>query len=146
MNSTSISADSSQSFFDQLDQASNEGFSPNLCIAFCDAEFDYPEIVKALSDKNIDLIGATTCGELHNDKTVVKSFTALLMDLPKESYEIVLKPNNGSVFQSAADIGSQAMQRFEKPAVLLYAAGNSVNGELRMMVMLQLFSTQIKLR
>lgn len=129
MKSVSISAQSGQSFIDQLDQAMEKGFAPNLCIAFCDAEFEFPHIVKTLFERDIDLIGATTCGELHNDQTVIKSFTALLVDAPKESYKILLNQNNGSVFQSAAEIGVQVSNTFQNPAVLIYAAGNSVNGD-----------------
>ena len=76
----------------QLDQLRNDGFSPTLAIAFSSLDCDLDALRKLFRQHSIDLLGASTAGEICDELVLDKSVAVLLMDLDRAAYRSWFRP------------------------------------------------------
>lgn len=115
---------------DSIWQSSLEAdFNPTLAICFTDALFDYRYLSAFLTAKNIEVIGATTCGEITNNKVYEKSCSLLLLDIDKKYFKIFIEKLDEKEEQTSQKIAHKALEKFSKPAIITYASKLGVNGD-----------------
>jgi len=105
------------------------GFTPTIAICFSDVNFDYKSLESILSSYDIDSIGTTTCGEIHDKKSNEASCSMLLMELGKDTYHIHLEKFDGDEEATSEKIANIAISKFEDPAIITYASKVGVNGD-----------------
>ncbi len=98
-------------------------FTPTLAFVFSDIKFSISQIQNVFTD--IDLFGATSAGEIINDKFNLGSISALLLDLPRDKYRIFFEKNAAyrQWTASGLSLGSFAKKNFSNPAIVLSAPG-----------------------
>jgi len=106
-----------------------EGFIPTLAICFADATFDFKSLDSLLQSKNIDAIGASTCGEIHDKSFYENSCSVLLLELPKDAYHLEIEKFDGDEELTSEKIARIANNKFSNPAIITYASKVGVNGD-----------------
>ena len=68
-----------------LEQVIDETLKPTLAIIFISIKQDRKAICQLLDSKNIDVFGATSCGEFTNGHQTEGEIAMLLLDLSKDA-------------------------------------------------------------
>lgn len=112
----------------QLDQTISEQFQPTLALVFCSTKFGYSAISQFFTEKNIDMLGCSTAGEIVNDELAEESIVVLLMDMNRDYYSIqTVSYDIDKVYSNSLTIGNFAKDKFENPALVVMSGGISVD-------------------
>ncbi len=131
MKAKSLKAISPTEFKTELDTCMSDGFKPTLAIVFMSFKQDRSAISEILREKDIDLFGATSCGEFINGHQTEGEIAALLLDLPREAYTILFEDiGNRSIKDASAALAQATLQKFINPSLILCSTGVSTSGEL----------------
>lgn len=107
-----------------------EGFMPTLAIVFISIKLDRKAVCEILHSEEIDILGATSCGEFIDGYQDEGSAAILLLDLPRETYGILFQEvKNGTISEAATIVAGAALQKFQKPALIVCSTGSSIDGE-----------------
>jgi hypothetical protein len=113
-----------------LNQAIAGGFKPTLAIIFMSIKHDRNAICKLMDSKNIDVFGATSCGEFIDGLQTEGEIAMLLLDLSKEHYKILFEDIRGrNLGETASGLGSAVSNQFSNPTLILCSTGMTVEGE-----------------
>lgn len=129
MDVKSYSSKNVESFKILLEQDLEKGFNPTLAICFSDANLDYRQLATYITEKNIDVIGATTCGEVHDNICLESTFSILMIELDKSAYHIELVSFEEGEAKASKKIAHVALEKFSQPALLTYASKVGANGD-----------------
>ncbi len=114
----------------QLDQLLTDRFAPTLAIAFGSVDCDLDSLRKLFRQRSIDLLGASTAGEICDELVLDKSVAVLLMDLDRTAYRSWFRPcGQQSTYQVARAGGTYARETFAHPAVIVLSGGLTVDAE-----------------
>lgn len=131
MKAKSLKAISSSEFKTELDTCMSDGFKPTLAIVFMSFKQDRSAISEILREKDIDLFGATSCGEFINGHQTKGEIAALLLDLPREAYTILFEDiGNRSIKDTSGALANKALQKFINPSLILCSTGVTPSAEL----------------
>jgi len=118
------------SFKTLINKELEEDFEPTLCIAYTDSLFPYKAAAEVLGERNIQLLGTTTAGEVSDDKVCTDSFSGLLLDIQPDYYDVIIEHfEKGEEGKAAERIAHIAKEKFANPGVLVYASGIGTNGD-----------------
>jgi hypothetical protein len=107
-----------------LENSMADGFQPTLAIVFMSIKQDRKAVSEILSKENIDLFGATSCGEFVDGHQSKGEIAILLMDLSRDSYAIVFEDMGARSIQAAAkQVASSALSKFANPALIVCSTG-----------------------
>ena len=112
-----------------------QGFKPTLAVVFISVKQERKAVIELLVKNNIDVIGATSSGEFINGHQSEGEIVILLLDIPKDYYNILYEEIGGrSLEESTNHMVNAAFQKFEKPAfilitTLLNSSGKLLDGE-----------------
>jgi hypothetical protein len=113
-----------------LNQAIAGGFKPTLAIIFMSIKHDRNAICKLMDSKNIDVFGATSCGEFIDGLQTEGEIAMLLLDLSKEHYKILFEDIRGrNLGETASGLVSAVSNQFSNPTLILCSTGMTVEGE-----------------
>jgi hypothetical protein len=127
----SLKAISPSEFKTELDTCMSDGYKPTLAIVFMSFKQDRSTISEILREKDIDLFGATSCGEFINGHQTEREIAALLMDLPREAYTILFEDiGNRSIKDATAILAQATLQKFINPSLILCSTGVTPSAEL----------------
>tara|TARA_R100000306_G_scaffold260_4_gene640 strand:+ start:19515 stop:20675 length:1161 start_codon:yes stop_codon:yes gene_type:complete len=113
-----------------LEQVIDETFKPTLAIIFISIKQDRKAICQLLDSKNIDVFGATSCGEFTNGHQTEGEIAMLLLDLSKEHYKIFYENiRDSNVEKTVSKLAEDALGHFSNPSFILYSTGMTVEGE-----------------
>lgn len=130
MKAKSIKGKSTEEIKNALLQSMADGFKPTLAVAFISIKQDRKAIVKLLQQHEIDIFGATSCGEFINGHQSEGENVLLLMDVKREYFKISIENvENDQVDTAASLIAKSALQYFKTPALLLTSCGVYDNGQ-----------------
>ena len=91
MKSKSIKGKSTEDIKLAIENSMSDGFLPTVAVLFISIKQDRKAISELLDSKNIDVFGATSCGEFTNTGQTEGEIAMLLLDLSKAYYHIHLK-------------------------------------------------------
>ncbi|MBS1621642.1 MAG: FIST C-terminal domain-containing protein [Bacteroidetes bacterium] len=130
MQAKSIKGKSPEEIQSALEECIGENFKPTLAIAFISVKQNRKAICKILQNKNIDVFGATSCGEFIDGNQSEGEAGILLLDLSRDYYTILLEETSGSGLENAASqIAREAKRTFKNPTFLLTCTGVNGNAE-----------------
>jgi len=114
-----------------LQESMAEGFKPTLAIVFLSIKQDRNAICEILDKKGIDVIGATSSGEFIDGHESKGEIAIMLFDINKSDYCILFE-NIGerTLHEAATNMTKRALQKFEKPALILCSTILSANGKM----------------
>jgi len=131
MKARSIYGKSPEEIQTALKVAIGDDFIPNLAIVFISIKQDRKAVTEILAKHDIDVFGATSCGEFVDGHQSKGEIAILLMDLSRDSYAIVFEDMGERSIQAAAEqVASFALSKFVNPALIVCSTGVSTPGEL----------------
>ncbi|MFC3879817.1 FIST signal transduction protein [Algoriphagus namhaensis] len=130
MKAKSIFGTSAEEIKTALENAMVDHFNPTLAVVFVSVKQDRKAICDILKSKDIEIFGATSCGEFINDHQSEGETVVLLMDVKREYFTIIIEDvENEQVDKAASNIAKNALDHFEKPTMLLTSCGVYGNGK-----------------
>ncbi len=121
MNVKNFYAQDVEDLGNQLKQIS---FKPTIAFVFSDVKHDIAQIQNAFGD--IDIFGATSAGEILDDKIQEGGISVMVTDLPKDFYKLVILDKDGKEWEELGnELGKTAKESFNKPGIILSAPGFS---------------------
>jgi hypothetical protein len=124
MKARSINGKSPEEILKALKAVIGDGFIPTLAIVFISIEQDRNQVTEILSKYNIDVFGATSCGEFVDGHQSKGEIAILLMDLSRDSYAILFEDMGaGSIQAAAKQVASSALSKFSNPTLIVCSTG-----------------------
>ncbi|MDP2304131.1 MAG: FIST N-terminal domain-containing protein [Ignavibacteria bacterium] len=131
MKAKSIKGKSPEEIKIALDGSMADGFKPTLAIVFISVKQDRKAVSEILAQYDIDVFGATSCGEFIDGHQSKGEIVMMLMDLSREAYSILLEGMEGlSIQEAAKQVANSALTQFANPALIICSTGVTSPGEL----------------
>lgn len=119
----SIQGNSLQEITSKLEEMLKLGFNPTLALIFVSSESKITGIQNLFGERNIAIFGATAFCHFTGDEQKTEGITMLLLDIPPESFKIVLIKNKElSPKKMANQLGDFGLKTFQKPAFIISQA------------------------
>lgn len=130
MNAYSFAASDSRELGQKVDSCIQQQFSPSLAIIFCSVEQDISIIQQIFRQRDIQCLGCTSAGEIHNGDYFDQSIVCLLLDPDKSAFRIYEASRDlPGTREQAVDLGKFALASFEEPASVIFSGGLTVNAD-----------------
>lgn len=131
MKAKSIIGKSTEEIGTELEKSISDGFKPTLAVVFISIKQDRRAIIDLLSKNNIEVFGATSCGEFINGQQETGTAVILLMDIKRENFTIILEEvADMNIGQTAERLAAAAVTKFKKPGLILCSTGVSEKREI----------------
>lgn len=112
-----------------LSNAIADEFQPTLAIVFMSVKQDRQAISNLLLSKNIDVFGATSCGEFVDGHQSVGEIAILLLELSKHYYSIIFEDiGNRSLEETTSYLATAALKQFTNPSLIVCSTGVNKQG------------------
>ncbi len=106
-----------------------DGFKPTIAIIFISVKQDRQAVCNLLRLHDIDILGATSCGEFTDGHQIESAIVLLLMDMSRDCYRILFENiEEGSVSEAATRLAQSALSEFDRPAFILCSTSYASNG------------------
>jgi hypothetical protein len=130
MNAISIHGNSIDALEKQLHLTlESDHHAPTLAFVFCDHRYDLDHISTLFRAHDIAVCGASTAGEIVDDKVIDESIVCLLLTIPRSYFEVVKLDYTSSPQDVAKQMGKTAKERFSKPSLIIVSSGLETDGE-----------------
>ncbi|SIO01519.1 FIST signal transduction protein [Algoriphagus halophilus] len=131
MKSKSIHGKSPEEIQKAIQSAIADDFIPTLAVVFISVVQDRQVIREILSKYDIDVFGATSCGEFVNGHQSNGETALLLMDLARDSYSILLKEIGvQSIQEVVKQVANSALSQYVNPSMIVCSTGVTPTSEL----------------
>ena len=108
-----------------------DGFKPTLAIVFISIKQDRNAVNEILHKENIDLFGATSCGEFINGYQDEGGIVILLLDLNRDAYTLLYEPfGENPLSETAGKLSNQALKAFNNPSMIVLSTGLNSKGDI----------------
>ncbi|MEO6681431.1 MAG: FIST N-terminal domain-containing protein [Ginsengibacter sp.] len=112
----------------KFSEATRDGFSPTLAVVFCSAMQDRKAISDFLSEKNVDIFGSTTAGEVMDAEILEYHTVMMLLDLNKKYYQIFTEASMDT-YKASNDLAKFAKDKFQNPSIIVVSSGLTIDAE-----------------
>jgi len=130
MKSISLHGSSPNEIRSALNKSLEEGFSPTLAFLFISVKQDRKAVCSIFKEQEIDIFGATSCGEFTDDYQSEGGIAVLLLDLHRDAYKIILEDIGDRTIEDASDdLAKASLQTFSNPSMILCTTGVNEAGE-----------------
>ena len=130
MKAKSIHGSSVSEIEKALSNAIEADFKPAVAIVFISVKQDRKAVRELLEAKNIDVFGATSCGEFVNGTQTVGQTAVLLLELSKENYAIQFEDIvDRNLDEAVSSLADKAKQQFSNPSLIICSTGLNQKGE-----------------
>ena len=102
MKAKSIKGKSTADIQSKLQQSMADGFKPTLAIVFVSIKQDRKAICELFNKQEINVIGATSCGEFIDGYQDSGSVVILLLNLRSDAYTILFEETGGQNLNEVA--------------------------------------------
>ncbi len=131
MKAKSIKGKSPEEIESALHQSMADGFKPTLAVVFISVSQDRNAVSEILSKENIDLFGATSCGEFIDGHQSKGEIVILLMNLSRDAYSILFEDmGEHGIREAARQVANSAFSQFTKPALIVCSTGVTTLAEM----------------
>jgi hypothetical protein len=130
MKSKSIKGKSTEEIKQALENCLADGFTPTIAIVFISVKQNRKAICELMDSKNIEVFGATSCGEFINGHQTEGEIAILLLELAKEHYTILFETmEDGNMDKAISKLANNALKQFTNPSLIVCGPGINQNGE-----------------
>ncbi len=113
-----------------LDTSMADGFTPTVAIVLLEADIPHEEVCSVLSEKGIQIFGASTGSNFTDGEIESGSIIIMLLAIKPEYFQIKLATSeNRSSKDMAEEIGKAGLAAFDKPAFLIVSGGITADGD-----------------
>ncbi|TDQ17035.1 hypothetical protein DFQ04_1683 [Algoriphagus boseongensis] len=131
MKAKSISGKSPEEIQLALNTSLVDGFTPTVAFVFMSVKQDRKAVSEILARHNIDIFGATSCGEFVNGNQSSGEIAILLLDLAKDAYSILFEEiGMESMEETAKKVANSALSLFANPSLIVCSTGVTPSSEL----------------
>ncbi len=131
MKAKTINGNSPEEIERSLNACLADGFQPTLALVFLSVKQDRKAICEILHKKEVDIIGATSCGEFMEGHQSEGESVVMLFNIPKDDYCILFEYiGDRTVGEAASHLARTALQKFTNPAFILCSTFLSANGKI----------------
>lgn len=131
MKAKSIHGASVSDIHKALNNALGDSFKPTVAIIFMSVKQDRKPICKLFESNNIDVFGATSCGEFVNGHQSDGEIAILLLEISKTLYTIHFEDfDPESLEKSASNLANVALKKFKNPSLVISSTSIDRNGDL----------------
>ena len=130
MQAKSIHGKSTQEINAALEESLKDGYKPTLAIIFMSIKQDRKAICKLLDSKNIEVFGATSCGEFIDGHQSEGEIAVLLLELSKEYYTIIFEDiGDRTLEETVSNLANDSLKKFTNPSLILCSTGINQQSE-----------------
>jgi hypothetical protein len=131
MKAKSIKGKSPEEIKTSLLESMSDGFKPTLAVLFISVKQDRQAVIEILAKHDIDVFGATSCGEFVNGHQSKGEIVILLMDLAREAYSILFEEIGVQSIQEVTNqVAISALAQFRNPALIVCSTGVTPAAEM----------------
>ena len=114
-----------------LRESMADGFKPTLAILFISIKQDRKAVCDILRSHDIDILGATSCGEFINGDQSEGAAVIMLMDLQRDDYTILFEDiGERELSEVATKLAKDGLSRFAKPGFVLCSTCLTPDGSI----------------
>ncbi|CAM3303155.1 FIST signal transduction protein [Aequorivita lipolytica] len=107
------------------------GYSPTVAIVFISVKQERKAVCQLLEEKNMDIFGATSCGEFINGHQSMGEIAILLLEIAKEQYTILFEDiENCTMETTASKVATKALIEFSNPSLIVCSTKINRQGEV----------------
>jgi len=130
MKAKSIKGKTAEEIKEALEKNMADGFQPTLAVVFMANDNERIAITELLSQKGIQIFGASTGDNFTDGEIESNSIVLLLLDIDPAYFQLAIKgADEGTIKEIAEQIGKSALAKFKKPAFLVVSGGLAVDGD-----------------
>jgi hypothetical protein len=130
MKTKSIKGKSTKEIQTALEESLSDGFKPTLAIIFLSVDQDQHAISELLSEKDIDVFGATTCGEFIDSRYSTGGAAVLLLEISLDLFSLFYESEAEKDTRiKARKLAEMAKEKYKNPAFIVAGSGLRVDGE-----------------
>ena len=130
MKAKSIKGKTAEEIKEALEKNMVDGFQPTLSVVFMANENERPAVTELLSQKGIQIFGASTGDNFTDGEIESHTIVILLLDIDPAYFQLEIKgADEGTIKEIAEQIGRSALTKFKKPAFLVVSGGLAVDGD-----------------
>ena len=130
MKAKSIKGKTAEEIKEALEKNMADGFRPTLAVVFMANENERTGVTELLSQKGIQIFGASTGDNFTDGEIESHTIVLLLLDIDPAYFHLVIKgADEGTIKEIAEQIGRSALMKFKKPAFLVVSGGLAVDGD-----------------
>lgn len=112
----------------KFSKAVADGFIPTLAIVFCSIVQDRKTLIDFFNEKNIDIFGCTTAGEILDSEIFEQHTIVMLLNIKKEHYKIFCEAS-ADTYKASNDLAKFAKANFSNPSIIVVSSGLTINAE-----------------
>ena len=129
MKAKSIHGASISEIQNALENSLTDGFTPTVAVVFISVKQDREAVRQLFKNNNIEVFGATSCGEFTNGKETKGEAGILLLEMPKTYYKILFQPiGQGNIQDAVSQLAEKAQNIFSNPSLIVCATGLNEKG------------------
>jgi hypothetical protein len=130
MKAKSIKGKTAEEIKEALEKNMADGFQPTLAVVFMANENERAAVTELLSQKGIQIFGASTGDNFTDGEIESHTIVLLLLDIDPAYFHLEIRgADEGTIKEIATQIGKTALTRFKKPAFLVVSGGLAVDGD-----------------
>jgi hypothetical protein len=130
MKAKSIKGKTAEEIKETLEKNMADGFQPTLAIVFIADDNEREAIAKLLSEKEIQIFGASTGSNFIDEDIESGATVILLLDIKPAYFRLEIKGSKtNTIKENAEQIGNAALASFKKPAFLTISGGLTTDGD-----------------
>lgn len=125
-----FSASSLEELEARIREAIRHEKTPTVGIVFCSVAHQLKEVCKLFARYRIDLFGASSSGEIADDKIFEESIAVMLLGIDRAHYKVkVFEAPGKPSYRLGQDVAEWAKTVYDKPAFMIMSAGLHADGE-----------------
>ena len=130
MKARTIHGKSTEEIREALNQCLQDSFAPTLAIVFISIARDRNAICKVFTDKDIQVFGATTSGEIIDEHIGKESIAIMLLDINPAYFSVLFTEYKEKNYREAASrIAKNALESFKTPTFLIAGSNMETDAE-----------------
>ena len=130
MKAKSIKGKTAEEIKEALEKNMADGFQPTLAVVFMANENERAAVTELLSQKGIQIFGASTGDNFTDGEIESHTIVLLLLDIDPAYFHLEIRgADEGTIKEIATQIGKTALTIFKKPAFLVVSGGLAVDGD-----------------
>jgi len=130
MKARSIKGKTAEEIKEALEKNMADGFQPTLAVVFMANDDERIAVTELLSQKGIQIFGASTGDNFTDGEIESNSIVLLLLDIDPTYFQLAIKgADEGTIKEIADQIGKSALRKFKNPAFLVISGGLAVDGD-----------------
>ncbi|HEY9343272.1 MAG TPA: FIST N-terminal domain-containing protein [Hanamia sp.] len=103
-------------------------FSPTVAIVFCSIKQDRKALTDFFNEKQIDIFGCTTAGEVLDSEIFEEHTIVMLLDMQKDNYKIFCEAS-ADTYKVSNDLARFAKATFSNPSIIVVSSGLTIDAE-----------------